>query len=46
MVLCCVRFDYPSCQVPQQYNCFCGKKEDPEWDPWLAPHSCGELCGK
>lgn len=40
------RFDYPAAEVPQQYSCFCGKKEDPEWDPWLAPHSCGELCGK
>lgn len=40
------RFDYPASEVPQQYSCFCGKKEDPEWDPWLAPHSCGELCGK
>lgn len=19
---------------------------DPEWDPWRAPHSCGELCGR
>ncbi|GBF94871.1 hypothetical protein Rsub_08114 [Raphidocelis subcapitata] len=37
---------YPAAQVPRGYTCFCGKTQDPEWDPWLAPHTCGELCGR
>ncbi|WIA21924.1 hypothetical protein OEZ85_004291 [Tetradesmus obliquus] len=40
------RHGYGSSQLPRGYSCFCGKQEEPEWDPWLAPHSCGELCGK
>lgn len=32
--------------VPNRYFCFCGKKENPEFDPWLPPHSCGNLCGR
>lgn len=40
------RFSYSPQQLPSSYNCFCGKQEDPEWDPWLAAHTCGELCGK
>lgn len=40
------RFSYSAKQLPSSYTCFCGKQEDPEWDPWLAAHTCGELCGK
>ncbi|KAI8463588.1 MAG: hypothetical protein J3K34DRAFT_526874 [Monoraphidium minutum] len=40
------RTGYPSAQAPRAYTCFCGKVADPEWDPWLAPHTCGELCGR
>lgn len=32
--------------VPNRYFCYCGKKENPEFDPWLPPHSCGDLCGR
>ncbi|CBK20994.2 uncharacterized protein [Blastocystis hominis] len=32
--------------VPNRYFCYCGKKENPEFDPWLPPHSCGNLCGR
>ena len=40
------RFDYPANEVPREYRCFCGKVKDPEFDPWLSPHTCGEACGK
>lgn len=41
----------PACQnnsnaVPLDYNCFCGKVRDPEWNHQDCPHSCGEVCGK
>ncbi|KAF6263962.1 hypothetical protein COO60DRAFT_1292737 [Scenedesmus sp. NREL 46B-D3] len=40
------RHGYGASQLPSSYSCYCGKQQEPEWDPWLAPHSCGELCGK
>jgi NF-X1-type zinc finger protein NFXL1 len=40
------RHSYSGEQLPRAYTCLCGRKEEPEWDPWLAPHTCGELCGK
>lgn len=40
----------PGCQyifvgkaVPK---CYCGKVSDPAFNPYLLPHSCGEICGK
>ncbi|KAL4428037.1 hypothetical protein ABPG75_002126 [Micractinium tetrahymenae] len=38
------RQDYTA--VPSGYTCWCGKVPDPEWNPWNAAHSCGELCDK
>ncbi len=38
------RGDYASGDLPQKYTCFCGKLGDPPFDPWLAPHSCGQTC--
>ena len=32
--------------VPDEYFCYCGKEKDPEFDPWLPPHSCGNICGR
>ncbi|KAK8790213.1 hypothetical protein WA588_000378, partial [Blastocystis sp. NMH] len=32
--------------VPDRYFCYCGKEENPEFDPWLPPHSCGNICGR
>ena len=29
-----------------RYTCFCGKKKDPEPDPYLPLHSCGNKCGR
>eukprot|EP00054_Salpingoeca_dolichothecata_P028604 m.218839 g.218839 ORF g.218839 m.218839 type:complete len:853 (-) comp26271_c0_seq1:99-2657(-) len=45
---CCpnCRHEYLQTDYPSRYRCFCGKKEDPPFDPWLAPHSCGERCDK
>lgn len=45
---CCpkCRSQYTQRAIPTRYSCFCGKKIDPEFDPWLPPHSCGEVCGQ
>ncbi|KAK9820436.1 hypothetical protein WJX72_010343 [[Myrmecia] bisecta] len=40
------RAEYGSGEVPAEYRCFCGKQKDPKFDPWLAPHSCGDTCGR
>ncbi|KAG7160847.1 NF-X1-type zinc finger protein NFXL1-like [Homarus americanus] len=29
-----------------KYLCFCGKKMDPQFDPWLIPHTYGATCKK
>ncbi|EMP25076.1 NF-X1-type zinc finger protein NFXL1 [Chelonia mydas] len=36
------RFEYKRSETPTRYYCYCGKVEDPELDPWLVPHSCGQ----
>ncbi|XP_034950797.1 protein shuttle craft-like [Chelonus insularis] len=41
----------PACQnanlaIPEDYNCFCGKTKDPEWNRRDVAHSCGEVCGR
>lgn len=40
------RTGYLPTEVPTEYRCFCGKQKDPPADPWLAPHTCGDICGK
>lgn len=40
------RSGYGSGSIPSRYLCYCGKESDPVFDPWLAPHSCGEKCGR
>ncbi|GAB1601514.1 gem-associated protein 5-like [Argonauta hians] len=40
------RFEYKQKDCPIRYKCFCGQVEDPSFDPWLVPHSCGQTCGK
>ncbi|XP_058075009.1 NF-X1-type zinc finger protein NFXL2 isoform X2 [Magnolia sinica] len=37
---------YSLSAIPRTYRCFCGKLEDPPADPWILPHSCGEICGR
>ena len=32
--------------IPRKYVCYCGKVDDPPFDPWILPHSCGETCKK
>ncbi|XP_075423057.1 NF-X1-type zinc finger protein NFXL1 [Ascaphus truei] len=38
------RYEYKRSETPTRYNCYCGKVEDPPLDPWLLPHSCGQVC--
>eukprot|EP00048_Salpingoeca_helianthica_P008215 m.120068 g.120068 ORF g.120068 m.120068 type:complete len:802 (-) comp14545_c0_seq3:58-2463(-) len=40
------RCEYNVNEAPSKYLCFCGKLENPPFDPWLAPHSCGSPCGR
>ncbi|XP_043918359.1 NF-X1-type zinc finger protein NFXL1 [Protopterus annectens] len=40
------RYEYKQSQTPNRYYCYCGKVEDPTVDPWLIPHSCGQICDK
>lgn len=40
------RREYPQAKFPQKYYCFCGKQVDPPIDPWLLPHSCGDICDR
>ncbi|XP_076265116.1 NF-X1-type zinc finger protein NFXL1 [Rhynchophorus ferrugineus] len=45
---CCpkCRFEYAPDQTPIKYVCFCAKTENPAYQPFLVPHSCGEICKK
>eukprot|EP01132_Coremiostelium_polycephalum_P004597 gene4597-5739_t len=45
---CCpkCRNNYYKKDYPTQYKCYCEKKVEPEYDPWVTPHSCGEICRK
>ena len=40
------RTTFPESQIPNRYSCYCGKLADPPFDPWIVPHSCGEVCEK
>ncbi|KAG7999105.1 hypothetical protein I3843_01G290000 [Carya illinoinensis] len=40
------RVQYTKSQIPKIYLCFCGKLPDPPSDPWVLPHSCGEICDR
>ncbi|XP_069487810.1 NF-X1-type zinc finger protein NFXL1 [Ambystoma mexicanum] len=40
------RYEYKRYETPSRYYCYCGKVEDPPLDPWLVPHSCGQVCEK
>ncbi|GAB5587177.1 hypothetical protein Unana1_02077 [Umbelopsis nana] len=40
----------PGCQytrtvIPKEYICFCGKQLNPDYNKYITPHSCGQLCG-
>lgn len=45
---CCpkCRHSYSKEEIPRKYRCFCGKLDNPQFHPWLVPHSCGEVCQK
>ncbi|KAG1960505.1 NF-X1-type zinc finger protein NFXL1 [Pimephales promelas] len=40
------RYEYSPHQTPTRYHCYCGKEAEPAPDPWLLPHSCGQVCGR
>uniref|UniRef100_A0A1B6CP89 PHD-type domain-containing protein n=1 Tax=Clastoptera arizonana TaxID=38151 RepID=A0A1B6CP89_9HEMI len=40
------RNEFSTKDIPKFYLCFCEKKENPEFQPWLVPHSCGDSCNK
>lgn len=40
------RHQYTPQQTPTRYYCYCGKELEPEPDPWLLPHSCGQVCDR
>eukprot|EP00039_Didymoeca_costata_P011769 m.166582 g.166582 ORF g.166582 m.166582 type:complete len:849 (+) comp15285_c0_seq1:177-2723(+) len=40
------RKEYAQKEFPTKYKCFCGKTTDPEFDPWITPHSCGQVCNR
>lgn len=37
---------FPQENFPSKYTCFCGRRENPEFDPYIVPHTCGESCRK
>ncbi|XP_067039445.1 NF-X1-type zinc finger protein NFXL1-like [Acropora muricata] len=40
------RFGFKQSDCPTRYYCYCEKQENPSFDPWLTPHSCGQSCSK
>ena len=40
------RKDYSQSNYPSIYSCYCKKIKNPEYDPWIIPHSCNQKCGK
>jgi hypothetical protein len=46
-----IRWSCPQCNLvhdtpPKPYLCHCGKVQDPPFNGFLAPHSCGSQCGR
>ncbi|KAK8792799.1 hypothetical protein WA158_004963 [Blastocystis sp. Blastoise] len=42
----CIHCQKSITEIPYVYFCFCGKQKNPEYDPWIAAHSCGNICGR
>lgn len=40
------RRNYDAVDIPRHYKCYCGREDDPLPQPFLIPHSCGEICNK
>ncbi|XP_063701227.1 NF-X1-type zinc finger protein NFXL1-like [Culicoides brevitarsis] len=40
------RESYASSEIPRDYFCFCAKQIEPEYQEWILPHSCGNVCMK
>lgn len=48
-----INWDCPQCrntfeadEIPRHYECFCGREREPLPQPFLVPHSCGEMCNQ
>lgn len=48
-----INWDCPQCrrnyqpdEIPRHYECFCKRERDPLPQPFLIPHSCGEVCNQ
>jgi len=46
-----VHWSCPNCNTPfngkcPRYKCFCGRRECPEFSPYILPHSCGKPCDR
>jgi len=39
------QFSYAENKMPK-YSCYCGRFEEPDYDPMILPHSCGEHCDR
>lgn len=40
------RCEFKQSDCPTRYFCYCEKLENPSFDPWLTPHSCGQSCSR
>ena len=40
------RRNYEPEEIPRYYECFCKRERDPLSQPFLIPHSCGEVCNQ
>lgn len=38
------RKSYEPNEIPRHYECFCKKEREPVSQPFLIPHSCGDVC--
>lgn len=48
-----INWDCPQCrrkyqpdEIPRHYECFCKREREPLPQPFLIPHSCGEVCNQ
>lgn len=42
----CPKCNFVYAEKLPEYLCFCEKTYNPEFEPHLLPHSCGEVCEK
>ena len=42
----CPQCNFQYTEPMPMYTCFCGKEEEPKYNAYNLPHSCGNHCGK